>query len=187
MNRFLVICLFIGVTTSAICGCGGGGGGSSDSDYSGSADASVYTTPSRIDSGDRTEVSIDISNVNPNGIALKIKYPSGLQYVPSSAVLLVDEKEVKLQPTVNVSASNEPAVYLVFYLKQRQFRPTGQEYTGQTGTVVFQLVGMGPVDGGEIEVDPDVDDRAVDNAVEFNVSQPHFVAESSAGITVITQ
>jgi hypothetical protein len=187
MNRFHAICLILGVSTSALFGCGGGGGGGSDSSYSGSADVQVRTTPSRIDSGDRTEVSIEVSNVNPNGIALKIRYPSGLQYVPSSAAILIDDKQAKISPTVNTPSPTDPETYLVFYLKQRQFRPAGQDYTGQTATVALQLVGVSAVNAGEVQVDPDVDDHAVSNDVEFNINHPQFVAESSASITVVTQ
>jgi hypothetical protein len=188
MKRSVFLSLVFCAATSPLYGCGGGGGGgTSDPSYSGSADVSVQATPSKIDTGDRTEVSIDISNVNPNGIALKIRYPNGLQYVPSSAKLLTQDKETDLTPTFNLAAPSEPQMYLVFYLKQRSFRPAGEQYNGQSGTVVLQLVGMGAVDGGDIDVDPDVDDRTVDNAVEFNVNQPQFVPESSAGITVITR
>ena len=187
MNRSVLLSLSLFAALSSLISCGGGGGGTGEPDYSGSADASVQSTPSKIDTGDSTEVSIEVSNVNPNGIALKIRYPNGLQYVPSSAKLLTEDKEVDLTPTFHLAAPSEPRMYLVFYLKQRSFRPAGQQYTGQTGTVVLQLVGMGAVDGGEIEVDPDVDDRSVDNAVEFNVNLPQFVPESSAGITVITR
>lgn len=183
MNRSLYLSLIL---CSSVFGCGGGGG-SSDPTYSGSADVSIQATPSKIDTGDRTEVSIEVSNVNANGIALKIRYPNGLQYVPSSAKLLTEEKEADLTPTVNVAAPGEPQMYLVFFLKQRSFRPTGQQYTGQSGTVALQFVGLGAVDGGTIEVDADVDDHSVDNTVEFNVNQPQFVPASSAKITVVTQ
>jgi hypothetical protein len=36
-----------------------------------------------------------------------------------------------------------------------------------------------------VEVDPDVDDPAIDNSVEFDLANPEFVAEDEAPISVV--
>lgn len=163
-------------------GCGGGGG-SSDS-FVGAAVISLDLTPSQIDSGDRTQVTTNISEVHPNGIALKYRFPEGILYVPDSAEVQVNQRKVTLTPTVNVFASKENATYLVFYLPQSLFRNPGEEYNGGSGTVVLQLEGRAAVRDGEVEVDADVDDPLEDNSSEFNVDNPEFSAEDSASITV---
>jgi hypothetical protein len=169
----------------AVIGCGGGGGGGGDTSYSGAANVSIRATPSKIDTGSRTQVSIDISDVVESGIALKIRYPTGLKYVPSTAFLEVGEKEVDLSPTVNVDISKEDHSYLVFYMPQAQFKRSGRDYEGEQATMILQLEGREEVQNGEIEVDPDVDDPAEDNAAEFNVDTPEFEAEDSTPIEVV--
>jgi hypothetical protein len=172
------------VTLTAV-GCGGGGGGGGDTSYSGAANVSIRATPSKIDTGSRTQVTIDISDVIESGIALKIRYPIGLKYVPSTAFLEVGEKEVDLTPTINVDVSKDDEAYLVFYMPQSQFKRSGQDYEGEQATMVLQLEGREEVQNGQIEVDPDVDDPAEDNASEFNVDTPEFEAEDSTPIEVV--
>jgi hypothetical protein len=168
-------------------GCGGGGGGSSDGDFVGAANANINARPNRIDSGDRTQVSIELSDVHENGIAVKVRYPLGLRYVQSSAFLNIDAKEIDVSPTVNRSSEEEEVNYLVFYLSQSQFKRSSQKYSGESGTLIFQLEGRKSVTDGEIEVDPDVDDPAEDNSSEFDITTPEFVPESSASIEVIAE
>jgi hypothetical protein len=189
MKRTLSLMSVLCSLATALAGCGGGGGGGSsdEGDFVGAANVSIHTTPGRIDTGDRTETSIELSNVHENGIALKIRYPEGLRYVPGSAFLLIDKKEIDISPTVNATAKGENETFLVFYLSQSQFKRSGQKYTGQSGTVVLQLEGQDSVVDGEIEVDPDVDDPAEDNSTEFNIDTPEFVAEDSAAISVVIQ
>jgi hypothetical protein len=177
--------LLLGVSLSAALGCGGGGGGGGGDTFVGAASVNVNATPSRIDSGDRTLVAIELSNVHENGIAVKVRYPVGLRYVASSAILQIGEKEIDVSPTVNAVADEEDSVYLVFYLTQSQFRRSNQEYEGESGTLVVQLEGRRSIIDGEIEVDPDVDDPAEDNSVEFDINNPEFISEASASIEVI--
>jgi hypothetical protein len=178
--------LFTATLLSSItAGCGGGGGGGGDTTYSGAANVSIKASPSKIDTGSRTQVSIDISDVVEGGIALKIRYPIGLKYVPSSAFLNVGEKELDLTPTINVDVTKDDETYLVFYMKQSQFKRSGDQYEGEQATMVLLLEGREAVQEGAIEVDPDVDDPAEDNASEFNVDTPEFEAEDSTPIEVV--
>jgi hypothetical protein len=180
---FAATASLLSIATFSACGGGGGGGDS----FSGAANVSVRTAPSRIDSGDRTQVTIELSDVHENGIAVKIRYPVGLRYVPSSSFLLIDEKEIDVSPTVEQKVTSEDVSYLVFYLRQAQFRRSSQEYNGESGILTIQLEGRDTVIDGEIEVDPDVDDPSEDNQSEFDIENPEFVAEGSASIEVIAE
>jgi hypothetical protein len=173
------------LVTFGFAACGGGGGGGES--FVGAANVQVDTSPSRIDSGDRTQLRIRLSDVHENGIALKIRFPSGLRYVPASSFLMVDEKEIDLSPTINQTVESEDVTYLVFYLTQSQFRRSSQEYNGEEGVFTAQLEGRRTVIDGEIEVDPDVDDPDEDNQLEFDVNNPEFVSEGSASIEVIAE
>lgn len=174
--------LTLTLTLGSMTGCGGGGGGGSD--FAGAATVSLDVQPSQIDTGDRTQVSSQVGDVHSNGIALKYRYPTGLKYVHSTAFLTVQDKEYDISPTVNVVSNEDEAIYLIFYLPQKLFTTSGQEYNGQPGTVSFQLVGRSAVDDGLVEVDADVDDSSVDNNVEFDLANPEFVAEDQAYISV---
>ncbi len=168
---------------ASVVGCGGGGGDDS-SDFSGAATVSLKLTPSQLDSGDRTLVSVEVGDVHPNGIALKFRYPDGLVYVPKSSVLIVDEDGSRISPRVNVASTDGGSTYLVYYLPQKLFRRAKEIYSGEPGTVQFQLVGKSAVTDGLVEVDADVDDANVDNATEFNVAIPEFLAEDQQTISV---
>jgi hypothetical protein len=68
--RAAVLTLFCTLLPLGIVGCGGDSD-DEDSDFVGAARVSVQNAPSRIDTGDRTRVRVNISAVNENGIALK--------------------------------------------------------------------------------------------------------------------
>jgi hypothetical protein len=172
----------------AAIGCGGGGGGGGGADeFVGAARVSVRCSPKNIDSGDRTQVSITLSQVHENGIAVKVRFPVGLKYVFSSSFLKVGERELDVSPAVNATSETEEMNYVVFYLTQAQFGRASQEYAGEAGTLLIQLEGRKTVTDGEIEVDPDVDDPAEDNSTEFDITSPEFISEASASISVIAQ
>jgi hypothetical protein len=164
-----------------LTGCGGGGGGSDS--FVGAADVGLDVSPTEIDSGDRTEVAITLANVIEDGVALKVRFPDALKYVRSSALLLVGQKEVDLTPKFN-GLGDDSDRYLVFYLPQSFFRPSGQEYEGEEGTVVLQLEGVEAVTDGLIEVDVDVDDPLQSNDGEFSVQAPEFDPAASSPISV---
>jgi hypothetical protein len=175
--------LLASLATTSLLGCGGGGGDDSG-DFSGAANVSMSVTPSNLDSGDRTVVRVEVSDVHENGIALKFRYPAGLVYVPNSGTIIVDEKETSIKPRVNAVTADDESVYLVFYLPQKLFRRSGQQYAGEPGTVELQLVGKLAVQDGLVEVDADVDDPGVADTLEFNISKPEFLAEDQQSITV---
>jgi hypothetical protein len=166
-------------------GCGGGGGGGES--FVGAATVVVRTAPNRIDSGDRTLTTIEVGSVHENGVALKIRFPSGLRYVSGSSLLAVDSREIDISPTVNSISRAESQTYLVFYLPQNLFKRANEPYKGESGTVTLQLEGRTEVERGSIDVDADVDDPAENNATEFDIEAPEFISESSASIEVIVE
>ena len=182
-SSLLALCVasMLALTLSS---CGGGGG--SDDSFVGAASVSISLQPSEIDSGDRIELSAELSSVHENGIALKFRYPEGLKYVASSAFLLIETKEIDLTPTVNQS-STDNEIYLVFYIPQSSFRRGGKPYEGESGTVVLQLEGIDAISDGLVEVDPDVDDPDQPNATEFSIDSPEFDAQDKAYVTVVAQ
>ena len=176
VSRFVGLTLGCGVLLSGVVGCSSGGG-DDDSDFVGAAVATIRTSPNTIDTGDRTRVLATLREVNEEGVALKFRFPSELFYVTGSAKLIVDDKEIDASPTVNTSDDRES--YLVFYFSQSQFDED------MRGAVMFDLEAADEVSDEEIEVDADVDDPLVDNAVEFSIDRPEFGAEDSASIEVI--
>ena len=176
MNNIRQCITLILASTTALISCGGGGGGG-DGEFIGAAQVSMQVSPQRIDSGDRSEVKIDISQVHKNGIALKVRFPKGLDYVSASSFLEVDQSDIDVNPTVN--QEKESAVYLVYYISPEIL---GKD---ETGTLFFEIEGKADIEDGAIEVDPDVDDPAIDNAVEFSIEEPQFGAEEEASIEVV--
>jgi hypothetical protein len=170
------------VSLATACGGGGGGGGE---DFVGAATVAIRLQPSTIDSGDRTQVTIDIGDVHENGIALKVRFPDGLRYVPGSAALDVNDDDTKLTPSVNALVEDDNSIYLVFYLSQSLFRRGEAEYRGEMGSLKLQLEGRTVVRDGKVQVDADVDDPQESNETEFTLSNPEFAAEDEASIRVI--
>ena len=182
-NNLLTLALL--TTASAVLhGCGGGGGDGSDESFSGAASVSIRVTPSDIDTGDRTQVELSVGDVNEVGVALKLRYPSGLRYVSGSATLTVESVEKKINPSVNISSQEAKISYLVFYVPQKSFRRPGEPYSGDPGTVTLQLAGKAQVQDGLVEVDADIDDPAKDNSEEFKITSPEFLADDQAPISV---
>ncbi len=163
---------------SLVCGCGGGH--HHHGDYVGAAEVSITATSRSIDTVDRTFVKVVISKLHQDGIALKIRFPGGLTYVPNSSSLKIDGQSYGTNPDVNVaeSASIKASKYIVYYFSHDLFEER------QYGELSFELEAKSAVKKGYIEVDADVDDPLIDNSVEFNVDNPEFQAESIVGIKV---
>ena len=176
MKRFFIITQPILILLVSLflnfCGGGGGGGVSSAPDP---AHVTIDANPSSIDSGDRTAVTVDIYDVNDLGISLKIRYPTGLDYVVSSAHLEIDGQTYSAIPAGSEQSSSEYS-YLVFYFSKSVF---GDE----SGRLSLFLQGNGAVDG-QVQVDVDLDDPTLSNSSEFTVTDPKFNAQDAAGIEV---
>lgn len=174
ISKLIVLSTILG-SVSFLTGCGGGGGGGDS--FIGAAEVRVTVSPNKIDTGDRSQVRVTIREVHENGIALKVRYPVGLEYVRDSAILQVGSSKIDSGPLNNVAPGDE--VYLVFYFSPDLFKKSNE------GELYFELEATSEVVDGQIEVDADVDDPDVDNDDEFDATLPEFLSESSASIAVV--
>jgi hypothetical protein len=156
--------------------CGGGGGGDGEGEFVGAARVDLTISPQRIDTGDRTEVRIRLSDIHENGIALKVRYPKGLDYVRGSSFIEVENSDQDVDPTVNQGVESE--IFLVYYIAPDSLGRQKQ------GTLFFELEGRDSVDDGIIEVDADVDDPDINNSTEFDIERPEFQGEQESSIEV---
>jgi hypothetical protein len=107
---------------------------------------------------------------------LKVRFPDGLAYVAGTGQLSVNDEQRDIAPKNNEAKDGKR--YIVFFLSQGAFG------ADNSGTVTFQLVGKAAVDGGQLEVDPDVNDPTIRDNVEFDIKNPEFEAQSSTSISV---
>ncbi len=162
-------------TITLLAGCGGGGGsgdGGSGGNFVGAAVVEIDASPKTIDTADRTQLRVRISDVHEDGIYLKIKFPEGLRFVPNSSVLTVNGGENDLAPIVNSAAEN--GVFLVYSFDQEDF---GRDLDGE---LRLQLEAIDELAGGIIEVDADVRTQEA-----FDIENPNFGAEDGVEIEVI--
>ena len=152
--------------------CGGGGGGGSSSSP---AQGSVRASPSSIDSGDTTTVTVDIREVDQTFI-LKVRYPSGLSFVQSSAMMELSDTDGIFSHSPAEFNSDE-STYLIFFLNPNQFSSDGR------GKLSFNLIGD-ETTSGQIGIDMDVENPDVDNSFEFSVANPNFTLISDTSIRV---
>jgi hypothetical protein len=172
LRLFGILALF---ALPLLTACGGGGGGD-DEDFAGAGNASMRVTPTTIDIGDRAQIRIEISQINEDGIIVKIRMPEGIRYVPDTAQLLVDGDETDLTPDRDVLVDDD--VFVVFFLEQEDFDDDFR------GVLELQIKGLEKVSSGDIEVDIDVDDPLIPNDIEFDPEEPEFQAEDSVTISV---
>ena len=172
INFLLVALLAIAPLPMLACGGGGGGGGS----FIGAAIVTIGVSPGNIDRGDRTQVRIDVEQPHPDGILLKVRYPSDLTFVPNSANLTVNGDDTRITPAINQSSGND--VYLVFFLSNEQF---GED---ERGYIELELEAIESNKDAQIEVDADVDDPLIDNPGEFSIDNPEFEAEDADRIEI---
>ena len=174
MNKILSIFL-VSLVPLFFIACGEGG--ENGDDFVGAGNVNITATPNKIDTGDRTRVSIKLSEINLNGISLKILFPSGLSYVPDSTNLIIDKNTSKIEPNFNISGTG--GHFIVYFLAESLFKD-------KKGEIVLELEGISRFTKGRIDVDVDVDNPLIANADEFDANDPKFTAESSASIEVIS-
>lgn len=165
-----------GILAIVLSGCGGGGGGGGG--YVGAALVSIDASPTRIDPGDRTELTINLSEVDDNGIALKIRFPIALKYVSDSTTLEVDGLDDPISLTPNITTRADDFRYVVYFMRRSRFGESNQ------ATMKLQLEGVEEASDVVVGVDPDVDDPNISNGAEFDASNPEFGAEDQVTIQV---
>lgn len=165
----------ITMIASSLISCGGGSGGD-DGGFIGAANVSLRVSPDKIDTGDRSKVTINITDIHENGILLKVKVPKQLAYVPDTAFLYVNSDEKDIGPDKNVTKDNDS--FLVFFLDQADFNDEDE------GRIEFQLVGNDKVSEKEVQVDADVNDLQIVDSEEFSAESPEFGAEDAVSLEV---
>jgi len=174
VQRFSVLVFFLFFFSSLVVGCGGGGGGGG---YAGSGRVDLSLEPNRIDVGDRTRISVQISEVNPDGALLKLHIPDALSYVSNTGVLSVGGQDFDVAPDIDVLGDSQDR-YLVFFFLQSDFGD------GRSGRLRLELQADASVADGYIEVDIDVDDPDVNNLLEFSIDDPRFQVDQAKQIIV---
>ena len=179
LDIFALNILLLGLVTMVVaCGFGGGGGGGSDSDEVNVIPAQVglNVSPRRLDTGDKTKITVFLTNLNEGGVQLKIRVPTNLDYVRSSSRIKINGEYESLDP--NVVTSSTDKTYIVYFLSGNLL---GDDNYGELELV---LLGSGGVSSGTVELDADLDRPSLPTSERFAVASPQFEATESVGITV---
>lgn len=148
-------------------GLGGGGGGGSSANYAG--DIGLTLEKDYLDSGDLNRVTVEVANLNRDGVLLKIRTSKSLRYVENSAVLFPDREEKSRVSPAEESSSDQDR-YLVFFLDRQD--AFGDDY------IALQL-DVKATEGDKdafIEIDIDNNDPNIPDSKEFKSSAPRFSA-----------
>lgn len=164
-----LVAMMIAISFTA---CGGSSGGDS---FVGAGNVKVTVSPNTIDTGDRTLVTAEFNSLHPDGVSLKFLYPSGLTYIPDTAIWTIRGKGVDAAPDFEVAADITQSTYLVYFLSRELL---GKE---DKGKLEFELRGVSST-GEKTEIQVDVD--VLEEGEEFTVENPEFSKEASAGIRV---
>ena len=163
---------------AGLIGCGGGGGGSSP-DSAGSIGLSL--SRSRIDSGEVVTVVVTISQLNSLGGIVKLRFPTGLQYVSGTSFLRVSRsgETVLLDTGPARNRTRDESVFLAYFVDE--------EDLGDDGRAQLELLlkGNGEVEDGTVVVDIDINDPDIDDDSEFRARDPEITAEASAASEVV--
>ena len=171
MKRLAIIIL---VTMLISCG-GGGGGGGSDTNFTG--DLSLDVERDSLDSGDLTQVKIDVRDLNENGAILKIRSSTSLRYVRNTAVLFPDrDEELRVSPSTDQATENER--YVVFFLSPED--AIGRDYI----QLEFTMKATRGDDDAFIELDLDNNDANIPDSKEFSITSPRFSAVVERGLYI---
>jgi hypothetical protein len=171
MKRLLTLLL---VTTLTSCGSGGGGSGS-DTNFAG--DLSLNLERDNLDSGDLTQVKIEVRDLNENGAILKLRSSTSLRYVRNTAVISPNrDEELHISPSTDQATDNER--YLVFFLSPED--AIGGEFI----QLELTMKATKGDDDAFIELDLDNNDPNIPDSKEFSVESPRFSAVAERGVYI---
>jgi hypothetical protein len=152
--------------------------GSSNDGFFGTAFVKVNADPTVIDVGDASFVTIDVDDVDDDNFFLKVRFPTGVQYLEGSSTIRVQGSDSERNPDLVFTSVDSNHNYLVYFLSRAEFGDS------DGSRVTFDLVGFDRISKGLIEVDADIDDPNIDNNAEFDQNEPKFDAEASTEIQV---
>jgi hypothetical protein len=171
------------VAAATACGMGGGGGGggsSSDtanSNYEGWIDFQLEKDS--LDSGDLTQVSLTVYDMNPNGVILKFHYPEALRLVRGSGVLYVGNDGYSQQIFADAEESVDGSRYLAYFLFPKDMEDGNQQ------TVQFDLKAIAPDASAYLEVDLDNNDPNIPDRKEFSAEDPQFTNIDRFNVSIV--
>lgn len=179
-SRTLVRSLILTAAVIAVasCGVGGGGGGGDDTsdNYPGYTDFQLERDS--LDSGDLTDTTLTVYDINPNGIFVKFHYPASLRFVAGSAMSYSGDSQ-KWQATAPLTATTIGTdKYLVFTV----FPPPADETNRVALSFTLKAVSGDP--SAYLEVDLDNNDPNVPDNLEFNSSDPQFYSDDRWNISI---
>jgi hypothetical protein len=179
LKRLLIpvaICCAIASCGGVGGGGGGGGGGGEGANYPGYTE--LYVEQDSIDSGDLTDVTVAVNEINRNGVFLKFHYPSSLAYRSGSAIMHSGDAESWTTTAPFDSATNGTNKYLVFRVS-----PPPEDEPNRV-TIGFTLRAVSGDPSAYVEVELDNNDPALPDTMEFNDSYPQFSSDDRWNISI---
>ncbi len=171
-------CCLLLVVSLASCGLGGGGGGSEPEINIKGAEVSIDADPRTIGIGDRINVSVKISEVDQNGVIVKIRYDKNLRLVAESAYLTINGDETVAADPFEDSVGTDELRYAGYYFSRDSFDDD------RSGELSFQLRAQtGPAEG-DLEVDSDIRNPDKDPDDQFSARRSFFSAEDSISFEI---
>jgi hypothetical protein len=120
-----------------------------------------------VDSGDLCRARVEIYDPNPNGVVLKIRFPTTVRYSRNSAVLFPNEYDERpISPSFE--ATYEGFRYLVFFLSNDEIR------YGDFSSLELNLKASQADPDALISVDIDNNDPNIPDSQEFDDKRPQF-------------
>ncbi|MEY4668047.1 MAG: hypothetical protein RL518_746 [Pseudomonadota bacterium] len=174
----LLIPVAIGLTMASCGGVGGGGGGGGGEGANYPGYTELYVERDSIDSGDLTDITATVADINRNGVFLKFHYPSSLAYRSGSAIMHSGDAESWATTAPFSAATNGTDKYLVF----RVSRPPEDE--DNRVTIGFTLRAVSGDPSAYVEVELDNNDPALPDSKEFNESYPQFSGDDRWNISI---
>lgn len=179
--KYLLICSAMALTVAS-CGVGGGGGGGggsgedNDGNYPGYTDFQVERD--YLDSGDLTDITLTVYDINSDGIFVKFHYPPALRYMGGSSMTYSGDSEAWVGTEPFDSATTSSGKYLVF----RVSRPP-EDQTNRVA-IGFTMRATGGDPSAYIEVDLDNNDPTIPDNIEFNSKDPQFYSDDRWNINI---
>ncbi len=171
-----IIVLFLILFSFSFVSCGSHGG---DNNEAFSAIVNISANPNVVDTGDRTQLVVKISEVHQNGILLKIRFPKSLSYVADSSYIIASSSsDKKTKVTPEEKGKKYEYTYLVYFLNPKQFGDKNK------GKLYFELKALKAEKNVAVEVDPDVNDPAIPDDKEFSIVDPDFSADAVTYVTI---
>lgn len=171
----LLIPVAIGLTIAS-CGGGGGGGGEAESNYPGYVE--FHVERDSLDSGDLTDITATVLDINRDGVFLKFHYPASLAYRSGSAIMHSGDAESWTTVTPFDAATVGTDKYLVF----RVSRPP--EDDNNQVSIGFTLRAVSGDPSAYVEVELDNNDPSIPDELEFNDSYPQFSSDDRWNISI---